>query len=71
MNKGMTAGAAPSMDDLAGRGAPWAWIVLGGATAGLLLAVGGIQPLVAGLALLQWGMIAGLGNELARSAVRV
>jgi len=66
MNQGMTARATPSVDDLAGRGAPWAWIVLGGATAGLLFAVGGIQPLVAGLALLQWGMIAGLGLAFER-----
>lgn len=61
MSKGMEWQAAAQTDDLTGAGVPWAWVVLGGATAALLLVVGGIQPLVIGLALLQWGVTAGLG----------
>ncbi|MBL8460645.1 methyl-accepting chemotaxis protein [Zoogloea sp.] len=66
MSKGMEWQAAAPMDDLAVGGVPWAWIVLGGATAALLLAVGGIQPLVIGLALLQWGVTGGLGLTFER-----
>ncbi|MCK6395583.1 methyl-accepting chemotaxis protein [Zoogloea sp.] len=70
MSKGMEWQAAAPMDDLSGGGVPWAWIVLGGATAALVLAVGGFQPLVIGLALLQWGVTAGLGLTFERGHQR-
>jgi methyl-accepting chemotaxis protein len=43
-------------------GMAWAWIALGGLLTGLLVLVGGLQPLVLGLALAQWVAIGCLGT---------
>lgn len=47
-------------------GLPWAWIGLGGLTAALFVAVGGVRPEVLALAALQWLTVALLGGFQAR-----
>ena len=51
---------------VAGPGLPWAWIGLGGLSAVLFVAVGGLRPEVLVLAVLQWIAVVLLGGHHAR-----